>query len=459
MLREPLLTGMEPSWADGLGQILCLTDKRGMILFMNRRGRDLFCRPGEGVTGRYLADIFAPGERDRFAAEYARTMDGAGSPPSPYTVLDWNGRLVRVLPVFTPSREGLWVNLVEIDTFSAWHSSDMRKALFSFLDTFPQTFFEFDENGILTYVNCYGLLEFGFTVEDLEKGLNAYDLIALSDRTRAYQNVACRMDGKVPACHEYAFLRKDGITVPVIVQSVAVTENGKATGTWGTVIDISEIRAAQEELEQMNQTLNMVACLTRHELTNILTALAGWVDLAAGVTSEPEVDQYLGKATEAAGMLRKHLDFSREVQQVGAAAPTWQNLTTAVASACSYLGNGSQSLTILTETAGARVLADTLFDRVFYILLENSLRHGQGVTEVRVRVEGSLVVYEDNGCGVPRGEKKKIFDLGHGKNTGFGLYLARRILAVTGIRIREEGEPGAGVRFVLSIPQDQIRFF
>ncbi|QYZ77968.1 PAS domain-containing sensor histidine kinase [Methanofollis formosanus] len=459
MLREPLFIGIESSRADRFPQILCLTDKGGTILSMNRRGQDVFCCPDESVTGWHISDLFAPSERERFVAECARTVDGAGSPPSPYTVLDRNRRPARVLPVFTPAGEGFWVNLVEIDADAGRHTPDMRQTLLTFMDTFPQTFFEFDEHGTITYVNHHGLLEFGFTAEDLEGGLNAYDLIALPDRTRAYQNVAYRMDGRIPACHEYTFLRKDGSTVPVIVHSVAVTKNGEATGTWGLVIDISEIRAAQEELEQMNQTLKLVSTLTRHELMNILTALAGWVDLAAGVTTEPDVDRYLKKATEAAGMLRKHLDFSREIQQVGTAAPTWQDLDAAVGSARSYLENGVQNLTIRTETAGVRVLADTLFDRVFYILLENSLRHGKGVTEVRVRVEGSLIVYEDNGCGVPVREKKRIFELGYGKNTGFGLYLARRILAVTGIKIKEEGEPGTGARFVLSIPQDQIRFF
>ncbi|QSZ68276.1 PAS domain S-box protein [Methanofollis aquaemaris] len=459
MLRDSPLIGIESSQANRLPQILCLADTRGIILFLNQRGRNVFCRPDERTTGRYLSDLFAPSERERFVAEYDGTVSGAGSSPSLYTVLDRDGRRIQVLPVFAPAREGVWVSLVEINAFSIRPRPDVREDLFAFLDAFPQTFFEFDENGTFTYVNSHGLLEFGFTDEDLKRGLNAYDLIALPDREWAYQNVACRMGGKVPECHEYTFLRKDGSTVPVIVHSVAVTRDGKATGTRGVVIDISGIRAAQEELEHMNEALTTVTSLTRHELMNILTALSGWVDLAAGATTEPEVDKCLGKASDAAGLLRKHLEFSREIQQVGTAAPTWQGLDAAVASARSFLENGAQSLTIRTETRGAWILADTLFDRVFYILLENSLRHGKGVTEVKFRVEGSLVVYEDNGCGVPDREKKRIFDLGYGKNTGFGLYLARRILTVTGIRIREEGKPGTGARFVLSIPQDQIRFF
>jgi len=45
-----------------------------------------------------------------------------------------------------------------------------------------------------------------------------------------------------------------------------------------------------------------------------------------------------------------------------------------------------------------------------------------------------------------------IFDKGFGKNTGLGLFPAREILSITGITIRETGEPGKGVRFEITAP-------
>ena len=35
----------------------------------------------------------------------------------------------------------------------------------------------------------------------------------------------------------------------------------------------------------------------------------------------------------------------------------------------------------------------------------------------------------------------------------FGLYLMREILAITGITIRETGEPGKGARFEMVVPK------
>jgi sensor histidine kinase regulating citrate/malate metabolism len=41
-----------------------------------------------------------------------------------------------------------------------------------------------------------------------------------------------------------------------------------------------------------------------------------------------------------------------------------------------------------------------------------------------------------NGVGIQLDEKQKIFEKGYGQNTGFGLFLAREILAITGINTK-----------------------
>ncbi|MCU0630739.1 MAG: sensor histidine kinase, partial [Methanoregulaceae archaeon] len=50
-----------------------------------------------------------------------------------------------------------------------------------------------------------------------------------------------------------------------------------------------------------------------------------------------------------------------------------------------------------------------------------------------------------------------LFELGFGKNTGFGLHLSREILAITGITIIENGEPGRGAKFVITVPKGSAR--
>jgi signal transduction histidine kinase len=72
--------------------------------------------------------------------------------------------------------------------------------------------------------------------------------------------------------------------------------------------------------------------------------------------------------------------------------------------------------------------------------------------------EGIVVIYEDNGGGVPAEYKEAIFDRKFFKHTGFGLFLSRTILGITGMKIRETGEPGKGARFEIIVPEGAFRF-
>ena len=69
-----------------------------------------------------------------------------------------------------------------------------------------------------------------------------------------------------------------------------------------------------------------------------------------------------------------------------------------------------------------------------------------------------LIICEDDGPGIPEHEKRRIFEHGYGKNTGFGLFLIREILAITGMTIGETGFPGKGAQFTIHIPAGNFRF-
>jgi signal transduction histidine kinase len=102
-----------------------------------------------------------------------------------------------------------------------------------------------------------------------------------------------------------------------------------------------------------------------------------------------------------------------------------------------------------------------MLEKVFFNLIDNSIRHGERVTVIRIRCEedpgGLSITVEDDGTGIPIDKKEKIFGKGYGKNTGFGLFLAREILAITGISIREAGKPGKGAVFVIAVPKGSYR--
>ncbi len=89
------------------------------------------------------------------------------------------------------------------------------------------------------------------------------------------------------------------------------------------------------------------------------------------------------------------------------------------------------------------------------------MRHGGPPKSIRFSYQivdkGCLILCEDDGTGIAAADKEKIFERGYGKHTGFGLFLSREILGITGFSIRETGIPGTGARFEIFVPNGSFR--
>ena len=68
-----------------------------------------------------------------------------------------------------------------------------------------------------------------------------------------------------------------------------------------------------------------------------------------------------------------------------------------------------------------------------------------------------MIVYEDNGIGISDKILPVFFERGNGKKTGYGMFLIREILMITGISITETGESGKRPRFEIVVPDGSFR--
>jgi signal transduction histidine kinase len=213
----------------------------------------------------------------------------------------------------------------------------------------------------------------------------------------------------------------------------------------------------EHAVREANRKLNLLNTITRHDVANQLTALKGYVQLAEMKKTDPSVTDFLHKIGEAADTIDRQIAFTRVYQELGGHAPAWFPLE--------EIARKAAGSTVPLQFSGTcrsfSILADPMLERVFFNLFENAIRHGKRVTRIIVRCErepdGMLVIVEDDGVGVKPHEKEKIFTKGYGTNTGFGLFLAREILAITGITIRETGSPGKGARFEMLVPRGAFR--
>lgn len=227
-----------------------------------------------------------------------------------------------------------------------------------------------------------------------------------------------------------------------------------------TVVDITDQKLAQEALTQANKKLNLLNSVTRHDILNQLTVLIGYLELSREDAKDPQLITYISKEEQAAEAIKKQILFTRDYQNIGVHSPGWYNILETVSLAIATID--LEGVRITVDLPPVEIYADPLLEKVFYNLIENSVRHGEHVTDITIRSsearDGLILVLEDNGAGVPDNKKEKIFRREYFKNTGFGLFLGREILAITNLTIRETGIPGNGARFEIFVPNGAFRF-
>ncbi|MHC1702856.1 MAG: PAS domain S-box protein [Tenuifilaceae bacterium] len=114
----------------------------------------------------------------------------------------------------------------------------------------PQTIFEADNNGNVTYVNRNGIDLFGYSEDDIKEGINVLSFICEKDRLRAAANFKITLSGNPVQGNHYNAQRKDQTIFPIQIFSTPIIENNVTVGLRGIVIDISDRIRAEEEIKQ-----------------------------------------------------------------------------------------------------------------------------------------------------------------------------------------------------------------
>jgi PAS domain S-box-containing protein len=249
---------------------------------------------------------------------------------------------------------------------------------------------------------------------------------------------------------------------------------GNVIGAIESIRDITERKAIDqiqdqynaeatrfaEDIKRANDKLNLLNSITRHDILNQLTAILGYLEIMKIKFPDPSMQEYITAEINAAHNIQTQIMFTKDYQDIGAQSPQWFNVKKVILLNAANLPLSTVRLVVHFENL--EIFADPLFEKVFYTLLENALRHGKTVTGIefsyRTQDEDLVVVYQDNGEGVPFEYKEAILQRKYFKHTGFGLYLSRTILGITGMTIRENGVPGKGARFEILVPKGAFRF-
>ena len=226
-------------------------------------------------------------------------------------------------------------------------------------------------------------------------------------------------------------------------------------------VDIHDRKLAEEALQKTNKKLSMLSNITRHDIKNQLTGLSMFLQMVKNeVPDNPTLQGHISKLIACSDAIERQIEFTRYYEELGTANAGWFDVHQGILNEALQLP--LDGITLDPGKEGISIYTDPLVGKVYYNLIENSLRHGGHVSAISftaAETENGLVIrYTDDGVGIPLPEKEKIFLKGYGRNTGLGLFLIREILATTGISITETGTPGAGAQFEILVPKGAYRF-
>lgn len=237
-------------------------------------------------------------------------------------------------------------------------------------------------------------------------------------------------------------------------------DEGIPTRIVGIMQDITQIKNYQNAIYEANRKLNLLSSITRHDILNQVAGINGFTDLLyRKVAGNDELIHHLDRIKQASGNIREQIIFTRDYHNVGVESPQWQRVDIIASKMMSKAKMMGISLGV--GIAPLEIYADPMLEKIFFNLLDNAVRHGKKVTDMKISFEKNgekgVIVVEDNGVGVPENLKSKIFDHGFGSNTGLGLFLTKEILSITRLEIIETGIFGEGARFEIIIPPDYYR--
>jgi PAS domain S-box-containing protein len=313
------------------------------------------------------------------------------------------------------------------------------------------------DTGSIVDANPFLLDLIGYSLDSV-LGKKICDIGFITDKTLYEQSFAQLKKEKLVRYENLPLVTKNGRSIAVeFVSNVYTVDN--QTVIQCNIRDITERRKAEEALIQVNKKLNLLSSVTRHDILNQLTALYGYIELSNLVVKDAMMKRFIEPEKKITRTIRRIISFTKDYQDVGLYRPQWQNVQTIVHLLAKTVDLRSTKLII--HLSHLEVYADPLLEKVVYTLLENAIRHGGSPNTIRFSYQfvdkGCMIICEDDGNGVAMVNKAKIFERGYGEHTGFGLFLSREILGITGFSIEETGIPGKGARFEIFIPEGSFR--
>ncbi len=432
-----------------------IDDGGDAIVEFSHGAAGIFGYSREEVFGKSVRHLSPPDEEETVPGMLADLRESVTDRVRQVRMMKKGGEVfpavATVVPLFGPGGkvEGAWCIIVDLTEQRRSREDLLIKT--TALDVSSTAVSMLEPDGTIFYANESFARMWGYAGRDEVIGMECIVLGQAHDR---YPEVVRTLHETGSFVGVLEFDRRNASPITLHVSATAVMGDGDGPlCIIVSMIDLTELEQYRRGLEQANEKLNILSDITRHDILNQLAAIRGYLSFVRSDYPD-DPSGYVDKVEQAAETIEHQISFTRDYQHMGVVAPEWQRVDLLVEEGRWELDTGH--IGVAVSTGPLEVYADPLLRKVFYNLLDNALRHGGNVTRISVSFTvaegGAVLLFEDDGAGIGADMKEKIFRRGVGRNTGYGLFLVREILDITGISIRETGTEGAGARFEIFVP-------
>jgi PAS domain S-box-containing protein len=359
----------------------------------------------------------------------------------------------------------------------------------SWFEDAPVACHEVDDQGIILCVNQAECEMFGFTAQEMA-GRPIWDFMAAEDREKTRTGLLQRIVDEQPLVPlEREYKRRDGTAVIMEIHQKRIRdEAGRPIGLRTFLLDITQRKRAEatlveqaDKLSRSNSELEQFAYVASHDLQEPLRKIQAFGDrlktkYEAGLG--PEGLDYLARMQNAAArmqvLIQDLLSLSRVASNSKPFTPV--DLNDVVSTVVSDLEMRIQDAQGRVEIAALpRIWGDRgQMAQLFQNLIGNGVKFRKPGQSPVVKVWSELqtpasgeaswwITVEDNGIGFDEKYRDRIFQIFqrlHGRNeyegTGIGLAICRKIVERHGGSITASSTPGAGAKFVITLPPQTL---
>ncbi len=293
-------------------------------------------------------------------------------------------------------------------------------------------------------------------------------LMSGSSASRFSANRNYRKDGSLLWCEWY--------------NSSLLDESGRLQSILSLVLDVTDRRRAEHELEEAKAQAELYLDLMGHDISNMHQIMLLQLQLARSIVDEKGCLDYgdrslIDTSVETLGRAARLIDNVRSLQKLRAGAYSNEVVE---------LGRLLEEVLVVYKTIPDRELrvdfkpngncfvhANPILKEVFANLLDNCVKHSAGRLEIGIELRkcseklGSFcsVSIADNGSGIPDDKKAEVFQrLKRGKTkargTGLGLYIVKSVVEGFGGKVEIEdrvpGDHAQGAKFMVHLPRCDV---